>query len=209
MKPEDLVLADVTTKTTRRLTNTGGWVVSGDYMEDSVISPDGRQVAYTWFIEDEDQYELRVVSTATADPRPRTVVRPAKGEWIGAEAWTPDATRLVVKRELARGTWQLGIVAVSDGSVIDRRPIVVGSIGPNAGSDSHLGSFERDHATARAAQGTGTDRSRGQGNGTREDDGCGTTAGRAGSEDPSTKDLGTKDPGTKDAKTRDGERAYW
>ena len=111
----DLVLADVTTKTIRPLTNTGGWVVSGDYVDDSVISPDGRQVAYSWFIEDEGRYELRVVSTATANARPRTIMRPPKGEWVGPAAWTPDATRLVVAREADR-IWQLGIAAVSDGS---------------------------------------------------------------------------------------------
>jgi Tol biopolymer transport system component len=109
------VLADVTTKTIRPLTNTGGWVVSGDYVDDSVISPDGRQVAYSWFIEDEGRYELRVVSTATANARPRTIMRPPKGEWVGPAAWTPDATRLVVAREADR-IWQLGIAAVSDGS---------------------------------------------------------------------------------------------
>ncbi len=92
--------------------------------------------------------------------------------------------------------------------------IVVGSNGPDAGSDSHLGSCERDHATAGAAQGIGANRSRGQGNGTRENDGCRATPGRAGSEDSrgpseanSAKDPGTKDAGTKDAKACGGERA--
>jgi Tol biopolymer transport system component len=112
----DLVLADVTTKTTRRLTNTGGWVVSGDYLDDSVISPDGRQVAYTWFIEAENRYELRVISTATPDARPRTLMRPPMGEWVGPAAWTPDGTRLIVAREPDRGIWQLGIVSMTDGS---------------------------------------------------------------------------------------------
>lgn len=111
----DLAVRDLVSNTTRYLTNTGGWVASGDYVDDWLLSPDGRFVAYSWFIEDEGLYELRVISTA-GDARPRTIVRPPKNEWVGPAAWTPDGTRLVVKREPERGVWQLGIVAISDGS---------------------------------------------------------------------------------------------
>jgi len=110
----DLAVRDLVTNTTRYLTNTGGWVASGDYADDYAISPDGRFVAYAWFIEDEGQYELRVIATS-GEARPRTIMRPTKKEWVGPAAWTPDGTRLIVKRELDRGIWQLGIVAVNDG----------------------------------------------------------------------------------------------
>src|SRR5689334_14026844 len=47
----DLGVRDLISGTNRRLTNTGGWEASGDYAERTVISPDGRMMAYLWFIE--------------------------------------------------------------------------------------------------------------------------------------------------------------
>ena len=113
----DLAVRDLTKNTTRRLTNTGGWVASGDYASESVVSPDGRQVAYAWFVENEFKNELRVLSLATDNPaRPRVILRTERNDYSRPVAWTPDGTQLVVLRSLPDKTNQIGIVAVQDGS---------------------------------------------------------------------------------------------
>jgi hypothetical protein len=66
----DLAIRDLTTGTNRHLTNTGGWVASGDFASQSVPSPDGRQVAYAWFVEKESKNELRVAGTGPGTSAP-------------------------------------------------------------------------------------------------------------------------------------------
>ena len=108
----DLGIRELATGTSRNLTNSGGWLASGDYAEGSVFSPDGRQVAYVWVTAREG--ELRVISTAPGAPSPRTIVRGAG--YVSPVAWTPDGRRLIVKRQQQDNTWQIGIVTVADGS---------------------------------------------------------------------------------------------
>ena len=70
----DLGLRDLVTGTSRLLTNTGGWAASGDYVNYAVISPDGKQVAYDWFVERDLKNELRVIPLAAGNTaRPRVV----------------------------------------------------------------------------------------------------------------------------------------
>lgn len=113
----DLAVRDLTTGTNRRLTNTGGWVGSGDYAAESVISPDGRQVAYTWFVEKEHKNELRVVPLTTGDPtRARVVLRTDRNDYVAPFAWTPDGRQVFVIRSLPDRTNQIGTIAAQDGS---------------------------------------------------------------------------------------------
>jgi Tol biopolymer transport system component len=109
----DLAVHDVVTNTTRRLTNTGGWLVSGDFTRDPIVSPDNRSVAYTWYIEADGMSELRVLSTQGASAAPRTLIR-MEDRFSTPLAWTPDGTRLVISRQI-RDVFELGIVSVSDG----------------------------------------------------------------------------------------------
>lgn len=111
----DLAIRDLTTDTTRRLTDTGGWAASGDYSARSVISPDGRLVAYHWFIEQANSQELRLISTS--DPtRPRVLFKVPSPEYIEPFGVTPDGQQVVVGRTLADRTRQLGVVAASNRS---------------------------------------------------------------------------------------------
>src|SRR5215208_1933902 len=57
----DLAIRDLVAGTVRRLTNTGGWAASGDYSSRAVISPDGRIIAYHWFVEATATNELRLM----------------------------------------------------------------------------------------------------------------------------------------------------
>lgn len=57
----DLALRDLESGENRRLTDKGTWLESQQFAQFAKLSPDGRQVAYSWFTES-DGYQLRVVS---------------------------------------------------------------------------------------------------------------------------------------------------
>ncbi len=114
----DLAVRDLREGTTRRLTNNPGWAVSSDSAEFSVFSPDGRQVAYTWFVEKPPAYELRVISTATGDlAKPRIVHRSDETLYIVPHAWTPDGKNLLVVRQLTNRTNQIAFMSIADGLI--------------------------------------------------------------------------------------------
>ncbi len=111
----DLGVRDVITGVGRHLTNTGDWEASGDYAEGSVISPDGRQVAYFWF-DEKGKNELRVIPISGGTPR--TVHRSDdRSDYIAPQGWTPDGRQLLVVHTLADHTSQIAMVSVQDGSL--------------------------------------------------------------------------------------------
>lgn len=113
----DLALRDLTTDTSRRLTNTGGWATSGDYADSPVISPGGRQVVYAWFVNSEHMYEVRAMPIAANEPaRARVVLRAVRGDYLEPVAVSPDGTQVVVVRTTWDGAIQIGLVAMADGS---------------------------------------------------------------------------------------------
>jgi len=113
----DLAVRDLTTLTSRRLTNTGGWVASGDYAAESVFSPDGRQIAYNWFVENDFKNQLRVIPAAAADASAaRVVLETERSDYLRPFTWTPDGMNLVVVRSLPDRTNQLGLVSVAAGT---------------------------------------------------------------------------------------------
>jgi Tol biopolymer transport system component len=112
----DLGVRDLVTGTSRLLTNTGGWAASGDYVSRSVISPDGRQVAYDWFVEKDFKNELRVIPFAAGDSvRPKVVSRFDRSEYMRPFGWSPDGKRVFVLRFVANAN-SIGTVSIQDGS---------------------------------------------------------------------------------------------
>lgn len=116
----DLAVRDLRAGSNRRLTNRGGWVASGDYASESVISPDGRQVAYAWFVAKDFKNELRVIPIAPiaggAPGAARTVVRTDRNDYLRPVAWAPDGRIVYVVRSLPDRTNQIGTVSMQDGS---------------------------------------------------------------------------------------------
>src|SRR5690242_13402764 len=84
----NLGLRDLTTGIKQRLTDKKSWSESADFAGPSVISRDGKQVAYSWFNEKDSLFELRIVDLEGNKPRVlyhhegTTSVRPA--------AWSAD-----------------------------------------------------------------------------------------------------------------------
>lgn len=110
----DLGVRDLTTGASRLLTNSGGWETSGDYTEQSTISPDGREIAYHWFIEKGLHDEVRIVPLEGAAPR--TVYR-SSDEYALPYGWTPDGKQLLALQTLADHTSRIVLLSVRDGSI--------------------------------------------------------------------------------------------
>lgn len=120
----DLAVRDLVANTSRRLTNTGGWEASADFAEFSVMSPDGRQVAYAWFIDKGPtktarclcRYEIRVLDLGAGDAKPQVLLQSEENFWLRPAAFTPDGKQLVVVRTMPDRTYQLGVVTLADAS---------------------------------------------------------------------------------------------
>jgi Tol biopolymer transport system component len=113
----DLALHDFATGSDRRLTNKGTWDKSAEFAEGSVISRDGRQVAFGWF-NGVDRYELRVANLpASGLAQPRRLFDSEDVNWISPSDWSPDGRWIAVKLERKDRSSQIGVVAVPAGTL--------------------------------------------------------------------------------------------
>jgi len=123
----DLAVRDFVDGNSRRLTNTGGWEQSGDFAEFSSLSPDGRQIAYAWFVDSGEtrdarvcrcRYQLRVMDvTGPEAGKPRILMGLDSGAfWVRPAGWMPDGRSIVVARSLTPAVNELGIVNLADGA---------------------------------------------------------------------------------------------
>ena len=130
----DLAVRDLATGTNRRLTNTGGWDQGADYAWVSRPSPDGRQIAYTWFATSEDSVDIRIIGLHGSPPR----VLYANEELVYPlpQAWSPDGEELLATFARKDRINQIALISVKDGSVrilktLDWRQVVGMSFSPD------------------------------------------------------------------------------
>jgi Tol biopolymer transport system component len=116
----DLALRELATGAVRRLTQTGntpgtanGWK---DYAEDTAISRDGKQLAFSWWNEAAKGYELRVVNVA-GEPNPRRLWSNPEFDWVSPRDWSPDGKWIAVLLSRPDRTAALGMVSAADGSL--------------------------------------------------------------------------------------------
>jgi len=111
----DLALRDLVTGQNRRLTNKGTWEESGEWAVGSVISPDGKQIAYGWYNK-EKFYELRVIGIDGSNPR--TVYRDKEvGHWINPYQWTADGKQILAVLMKSKKEWQCVFIPAAGGPV--------------------------------------------------------------------------------------------
>jgi Tol biopolymer transport system component len=108
----DLAIRDLGAGTNRRLTSNGSW--TGQFAEFTVISPDGKQVAYAWSNQ-EGFYELRVIGVGGGPLR--TLYRNAEVQYLQPFDWSPDQKQLLAVLIKQDRTNQLVIVSTNQGSV--------------------------------------------------------------------------------------------
>ena len=109
----NVALRDVRTGLNRRLTQGGDWWNA--YSSTPVVSPDGREVAYVWYLHP-DKAEVRVVSAVEPTPAPRVAFQTGINEIPYKIAWAPDGKRLHVVRTLLDRTSQVGTLTIADRS---------------------------------------------------------------------------------------------
>lgn len=112
-KTGDLAIRDLEAGTSRRLT-----AAPGDFLtwaQFSTISRDGRQVAYAWFDDTSQLYQLRILPI---DATPQTIPRVMKASTELGDVtpcdWSPDGKWLAVRVSRPDRTNQIGLVATSD-----------------------------------------------------------------------------------------------
>ena len=117
----NLAVRDLDTGQLHRLTDKESFEQSGDYPEGSRFSPDGRRVAYSWYNEDQDMQEIRVMDFVVdeagvphgSDPR---VVHPGPQVVYWLYGWSPDDEILTgIYRPDA--TFALAFLSLSTGSL--------------------------------------------------------------------------------------------
>lgn len=128
----DLAIRNLMTGENRRLTNKGSWAESDEFAEFSVISPDGRQVAYAWF--NGQFYDLRLVGTDGSGQR--LLYRDRQVDYIKPGGWSRDGKYVSASLSLADKTNRIALVSVVDGSlrvlkVVDSRQPHVGPFSPD------------------------------------------------------------------------------
>ena len=111
----ELMLHNFVSGSDIRLSDKGEAV--NDFAEFSAISRDGAQVAYTWWDDDEEQYQLRVLPIPESGGTPRQLADYDEVEWIRPFDWSPDNAWIAVEVERRDRTTFLGVVKVADGSL--------------------------------------------------------------------------------------------
>ncbi len=110
----DLEILDLETGESRGLTGEG--YDAGGYAWTSAFSSDGSRLAVSWYLDDTDRHELRVISLDGTGSR---VLVPADASrmYVDPVDWSPDDSQVLVAFRRADLAWQLGLVSTLDGSV--------------------------------------------------------------------------------------------
>jgi Tol biopolymer transport system component len=119
----NLFVHDLVTGVSRQVTDAAAVHVVGDpstYVEpeENAFSRDGKQLAYSWFREKDNRFELRIVDlTGSGIPRFRRLFDSEEVRWIGPDDWSPDGKWLAVQLYHRDHRSQIGLVSVQDGSL--------------------------------------------------------------------------------------------
>ncbi len=111
----DLALRDLVTGKTRRLTNKGSGTESSGHATFSAISPDGKEVAYTWKREQKGELsmELRLVRLDGSAPR----ILGSNKDVAAPTGWSLDGKYILTLLLTPDNTTKIALVSVADGSV--------------------------------------------------------------------------------------------
>ena len=120
----NLIVRDIAAGTDTTLTDKTGWE-SEEYAWVSIFSPDGEQVAYTWFSMEQFpemggggggvSYELRVINRDGSGMR--RLYRKHETAYLEPHGWTPDGRFILALLNTRALTYQIAFISTDDGSV--------------------------------------------------------------------------------------------
>ena len=116
----NLALRDLSAGSFREVTAEGTWKGQSNYAWSSVWSPDGKQLAYTWYncpkpcTPAKNIYEMRVIGADGSNTR--VLYRNPEVDWTEPKAWSPDGRYILTIFGRKGRDWQAALVSASDGS---------------------------------------------------------------------------------------------
>ncbi|HBE40599.1 MAG TPA: hypothetical protein DDW27_05240 [Bacteroidales bacterium] len=109
----DLWLRDLQSGEQRQITREGSWV-DWTYASDAAISPDGKQIAYSWTVRSFGELRLSALDGSSM----RVLHNGQDGRWMYISTWMPDGQRILASSyNLKDKTNQRQIISLSDGSI--------------------------------------------------------------------------------------------
>ncbi len=113
----NLTIRDLKTGKNIQLTNEATWDRPQQYVEFSMISPDGKQVAYLWYNDrgEKGYYELRLIQVGN---QTSTILYSCnKNEYMVPELWSLDNKKIIVQNYIGNTIWQLCSIDITTGEV--------------------------------------------------------------------------------------------
>ena len=107
----NLAVYEIATKKKLPLTGKKNWEDKG-WCENSRWSPDGKKIAYSWWIDDEKN-DLRIIGLDGSEPRILTKSYP----WIICSDWSPDGEYILAVIYGKESGCRVSLVSVADGSI--------------------------------------------------------------------------------------------
>ena len=126
-----MAIYDFDTGEQRRLTKKGSWNAGPGEPGDSIFSPDGRQVAYSWHHKTDTDWldDLRVVDAYDPDAEPRIVYSNPEFYSLDPAGWSASG-EILISGTRDDGSTDIGFVAVETGEfkaikTLDRTPALL------------------------------------------------------------------------------------
>lgn len=111
----DLALYDLAGGQSRRLTNKGTWQASSDFALSASMSPEAGQVAYSWYNQDGDFVDLRLVPLQGGAPR--VLYRDREIDHMQLTDWSRDGSAFLALFSRKDGRRQLVLIRPREGAV--------------------------------------------------------------------------------------------
>lgn len=111
----DLAIRDLSAEKNRRLTKNGNWAT--DYAVDSTFSPDGKQIAYSWYAGGVNQIRVLPTSAPEGVEPPRVLLNNDEFIYNVPFSWTPDGKAILAVLSRKDRTNQIAMLSVPDGSI--------------------------------------------------------------------------------------------
>lgn len=108
----DVAVLDLRTMEKRRLTDSPFTTGSIDFALFSAISPDAKEIAYSWF--NGTGFDLRLIALEGGEPH--VLFSNPEVPWVMPHAWSPDGTQIAAVMARADGASQITLISVADGS---------------------------------------------------------------------------------------------